>query len=268
MQVFNDHLVDAQGREFGIHNVAAACHNDERGEKAWPEIIRDHVRRILAGMDAPSPMETLGADEARALVFPRLLERASLPPAVRPAYVRDFSEDIVEVFNLDQPDTVHLVRDEDLERLGGRSAVTPVATANLVGVLQDIEVESLEVEEVNFTVVLGDSLFTASLVLAMPELLRRLDVEEAPLGVLVAMPFRNQVALHVVRDTTVVHSLNAMVGFAINGFSDGAGPLSPHLFWWHDGVFDQLTRADDAGQVSVQVSQEFQAALETLFSDE
>ena len=190
------------------------------------------------------------------------------PPAVRPAYARDFSDDIVEVFNLDQPETVHLIRDEDLERLGGRSVVEPVATSNLAGVLQEIEVESLSADDVNFTAVLGDSLFTASLVLLMPDLLRRLDVEEAPLGVLVAVPCRSQVVLHVIRDTTVVPSVNAMIGFARSGFVQGAGPLSPHLFWWHDGVFDQLTRTDDDGQVIVEVSQGFQDVLETLFPDE
>jgi hypothetical protein len=33
-------------------------------------------------------------------------------------------------------------------------------------------------------------------------------------------------------------------------------------------VFDQLTRLNDEGQVSVQVGEGFQAALETLFADE
>lgn len=66
MQVFSDRLVDAEGRVFGVHNVAATCFNDDRGEKAWPEIIRDHVRRIVAGMDAPPVLEAMTPDEIRA----------------------------------------------------------------------------------------------------------------------------------------------------------------------------------------------------------
>ena len=27
-----------------------------------------------------------------------------------------------------------------------------------------------------------------------------------------------------------------MPQFAIHGFSDGAGPLSPHTYWWRDGA--------------------------------
>lgn len=265
MQVFNDHLVDSEGREFGVHNIGAVCFNDERGEKAWPEVIRSHVQRILADMDAPSPLETMTAEEARGAVFPRLFERAGLPSDLVPAYARDFSDDVVEVFNLDLPDTVHMLDDDGLERLGGRSVVGPIATRNLLGVLPDIQVESVSVREANFDVVLSESMFTATVVLAMPELMRRLEIEEAPHGILVAMPYRFQVVLHVIRDATVVPSLNAMVGFAINGFVEGVGPLSPHVFWWHDGTFDRLTNADDDGQVSVQVSLEFQAALESVF---
>jgi hypothetical protein len=264
MQVFNDHLVDSEGREFGVHNIGAACFNDERGEKAWPEVIRGHVRRILADMDAPSPLESMTAEEARALVLPRLFERAGLPSTVLPAYARDFSDDIVEVFNLDLPDTVRLLDDEGLERLGGRSVVGPIATRNLLGVLPDIEVESVSVGEVNFDVVLSESMFTASVVLAMPELVRRLGIEAAPYGILVAVPYRSQVVIHVIRDATVVPSLNAMVGFAISGFVEGAGPLSPHVFWWHEGSFDRLTKADEDGQLSVEVSLEFQAVLEAV----
>jgi hypothetical protein len=264
MQVFNDHLVDSEGREFGVHNVAAACFGDVRGEVAWPEVIRDHVRMILAGLDALPAVDAMTPDEIRAALYPRLFERAGIPSARMPAYADDFSDDVVEVFNIDLPDTVQMLDDGALERLGGRSAVRPRAMRNLLGVLQGIEVEALSSGEASFEVVASDSMFTASTVLAMPELLARVGVLDAPHGVLVAMPYRFQVALHVIRDAAVIPSLNALVGFAAIGFNEGVGPLTPNVFWWHQGSFERLTRHTTDGQVSVEVSLEFQAVLEAV----
>ena len=197
-------------------------------------------------------------------MFPRLFDRAGLPPGRVPRYAREFSDDVVEIYNLDLPETVHVLDDEGLEQLGGRSVIEPIARRNLLGVLDGIQVESLSSGEVNFDVVLSESMFTASIVLEMAALKQRLGIEDAPHGILIAVPYRFQVALHVIRDATVVPSLNAMVGFAINGFVEGAGPLSPHVFWWHGGSFDQLTRTDDDGRLSVAVSTEFQDVLESV----
>lgn len=171
---------------------------------------------------------------------------------------------MIEVLNIDLPDTVIVLDDVALERIGGRSAVRAGAMRNLLGVIQGIEVETLSSGEASIEVMGSDSMFTASTVLAMPELLARVGVTDAPLGVLVAMPFRFQVALHVIRDAAVVPSLNALVGFAAAGFNEGVGPLTPNVFWWHQGTFERLTSHSADGQVSVQVSPEFQAVLESV----
>src|SRR4051812_24584484 len=60
--VYAGHAQDASGRQFGLWNLAAACHNDERGEKVWPQVVREHVQRVIANLDAPSPFEELSAD--------------------------------------------------------------------------------------------------------------------------------------------------------------------------------------------------------------
>lgn len=262
-QVFNDHLVDADGRQFGVYNLGAACFNDERGEGAWPGIIRDHVTRILAGMDAPSALETMTDDELRGSIYPRLYERSGLPAGHVPDYGTEFLGDVVEVFNLDLPDTVQLLDDSDVERLGGRAALRPHAIRNLLGVLPTLTTERLSNGEAHLDVLLGESMFTASTVLVMPELLAQLGIGETPHGVLVAMPFRSQVVIHVIRDAAVIPSLNALVGFAATGFSEGSGPLSPHTYWWHQGSFEQLTALDDEGVLTVDVG----PGLETVLAD-
>jgi hypothetical protein len=46
VEVYADVVVDDRGSPFGLHNVAAACYNDDRGERAWAEVIRKHVTVI------------------------------------------------------------------------------------------------------------------------------------------------------------------------------------------------------------------------------
>ena len=42
-----------------------------------------------------------------------------------------------------------------------------------------------------------------------------------------------------------------MARFALVGFNDGAGPLSPNVFWWQDGRWAQMTQRETDGTVSI-----------------
>lgn len=263
MQVFADHLVDERGRQFGVYNVAAVCFNDGRGERAWAELTAQHVRRLLVGMDGPNELETMPTEQVQRQVFPRLSEKQLLP-GLHLAYAVEFAEGVDELLNLDLPESVVILTDEHVALHGGRAALRAAGIRNLLGVLPDLEVDELRGGDAHQLVVSGDSMFTATTVLVMPELLTRIGAGAAPHGVLVCMPFRHQVALHVIRDASVVPSLNAMVGFARTGFDEGVGPLTPHVFWWHQGSCEQLTRVGDEGEVIVQVGQELQAVLEAV----
>ena len=55
--LYADYAQDAQGRKFGLGNLAAVCHNDDRGERAWRRIVQGHVRTVVSGMDEQSPFK-------------------------------------------------------------------------------------------------------------------------------------------------------------------------------------------------------------------
>ncbi|MCU1593003.1 MAG: hypothetical protein JWO12_395 [Frankiales bacterium] len=248
MQVFRDHLVDVNGRTFGVYNAATVCHHDERGKAAWPELARDHVRRLLDNLNAPSVLDTMTEKELHALVYPRLYERSGMPPEGFTSYAVEFSDDVLEILNVDQPETVLVLDDETVQRFGGRTALRKPALKNLLGLLPRVEVEQVRSEKgLRLDVVTSDSMFTATLALVMPELLQHLGMLPVPYGVFVCMPFRFQIAVHDIRDRSAVASLNAMVGFALSGFHDGIGPLTPHVFWWHQGSFEQVTSDGEKG---------------------
>lgn len=68
--VYADVVSDSSGRQFGLANLAAVCHNDERGPRAWPELVRQHVGMVLRTMDAPSALDTLPTEQIRAQLYP------------------------------------------------------------------------------------------------------------------------------------------------------------------------------------------------------
>lgn len=262
--VHADHVVDDSGRQFGLWNVAAACHQDDRGRSGWADLVDQHVGRVLAGMDAPDPFEGLSPDEARPRTYARLYEEGGIPGLTGFPH-RVFAPGLVEMIALDLPDSVVVYNDERAAALGGHDQLRAWGLDSL----RREPVERHEVLELpdgaRFHVLLGGSVYTASKALLMPGLAAEVAGEEVGRhGWLLSVPNRQQVVWHLVRDASVIPTLPAMAGFAAAGFSDSPGPLSPHVYWWNGHGYQQLTRYDDDGNATIVVDAEFQAVLEEL----
>jgi hypothetical protein len=86
--VYADHLRDDQGAEFGLWNVAAACHNDPRGEPAWPAITAEYASSLVEGIDH-NPLDRLTPREAQSRVYVKLTQPTpSLPAMAFPTSTR------------------------------------------------------------------------------------------------------------------------------------------------------------------------------------
>ena len=119
-----------------------------------------------------------------------------------------------------------------------------------------------------FEIVVGDSFYTASRVLALEAVVRQVTGRELPPeGALVAMPFRHQLAFHVIRDSGMVLALNAMASFAASGYEDTPGSISPYVYWWRGGTLTQLSDRDGEG-LRIVVGEDFGELLERLVDDE
>jgi hypothetical protein len=255
-----DHAVDGGGRQFGFGNLAGACHNDDRGRRAWPEIIDGHISSLLDTMDGPSPWETWSSAEVLSATFQRVVPTEDLLPWM--SYAREIAPGLAQVFNLDLPTSVTYLTDEHVERFGAQE-LRAAGLANLRRVQAD-ERHSLDHGGGHVDVLLGDSMFTASLLLVLDEVVARYGYRIDPeLGVFVAVPFRHQLNFHVLADATVIPSLNTMTGFAAAGFRDSAGPVSPNVYWWRAGQLEQVSRSTPDGPV-VEVGSELAAVLERL----
>jgi hypothetical protein len=262
-------FLEAQGgQRYGLHNLAAACHGARRGEQDWPAVMRDHAERILRATSGPVPFETTSTEDVLAHTYLRVLNADSLPSRDAFGYARELADGLLEVFALDQPETVVMFRDEEVERFG-LDTLRQVGLTNLLSEpLGKHEVVN-GLDESKLHVVMGESVFTASKVLVLRDVLRRtLGDTATPHGVLVCMPFRHQLAFHVPRDSTAIAALQSLVTFAANGYDDGVGALSPFVYWWREGRLHQLSRANEEGALRVEVDAEFGAVLQELLDGE
>jgi hypothetical protein len=265
--MYADTVADDSDRQFGLGNLAAVCHNDARGARAWPQLAREHVGMVLRTMDGPPPLETLPAEQILAQLYPRVITEDMIEP-VTFRHARPVAPGLQEVIALDLPESVMMLPDDALTPLGDFRDVRTHALRNL----RALPVESHEVlkgaDGMRFDVVMGDSFFTASRVLVLDELVHRITGRALSAdGALVAMPFRHQLAFHAIRGADIILALNGMAAFAAAGFEDAVGPVSPNVFWWHAGSLTQLSRRDEEG-LQIVVGEDFQELLERLIGDE
>jgi len=248
--VFSDHVRDDRGGVFGLWNVAAACASDTGGEKAWPRVVEEHVRGLLAAVGRDI-FAGLSADEVHARTYARLCPASDVSPDAF-GYAAEAMPGLLEVLALDLPDTVTIMRDIDVERFGGPAALREAGLANLRAVPME-QTEQVTTEDgARFDLVSGQSVYTASLTLILPDVLSRLDHgAPGPHGVLACVPAHRQLAVHVIRDASVLPSLTLMARFAINLYNSGVSPLSPSVFWWRDGTWKVVSRPGLDGETTV-----------------
>lgn len=241
--VYADHVVDSDGSQFGLANLAATCHNDEGGRRAWPSIISRHVASITASMEQDE-FDQRSDEEVLASTYCRLMPSADV--LANMTYWHEVAPGIVRVFNLDCPTTVRYFTDDRVARFG-IPALTEAGMRNLRAVQADAH-ETLEHSGGKIEVLLGESVFMGSLMLILDEVVARYGHRIDPdVGVFVAAPNRNQLDYHVPQDATVVASLQLLAGFCASGYRDAVGPLSPSVFWWRPGRIERVSRVTDDG---------------------
>lgn len=264
--VHPDHAVDDRGRQFGFWNLGAQCADAPPGR--WPGLVADHLHRVLASSDTSDPFDSLSADEATTRTYARLHPVDGVP-TLEPYPHREFVPGVVEMLALDLPEAVAYYSHENSEALGGWEALRAAGIRNL----KALPVEQLELIDApgggSFTVLLGNSVHTASRALLLPELAAELRAEPPPEhGWLMSVPNRQQVIWHVVRDISVINVVNAMAQFTALGHSDAPGPVSPHLYWWNGSAYEQLTQFDDGGRLAIHPSPGFTDILNDFASAE
>jgi hypothetical protein len=254
----------SDGRQFGLSNLAAACHHHPGGERAWPRTVRGHVGRILRAMESAVDPTQMSVDDLREKAFIRLVGTSNLPGLDNFQYHRPIAGDLVELLALDSPESVTLLSDEvvsghDLADL--RMAGVTNLLCEPFGRHEWIDVSAGS----GFCLVAGDSVYTASRLLTMTDVLNRaLRSPEPPAGLIVCAPNRHQLAFHPIVDRGVLPALHELAGFAARNHADGVGPVSPFVYWLQAGQWQQLSFANGERNLRIEIDDRFGAVLQSL----
>lgn len=256
--VYAGHVEDADGRQFGLGSLARRLADPRVPARKWPEVVEDHIRRLLASVDGPDEFD-VPTEDILERTYLRLYEAGSLPDGDWWSYGREALPGVLELLALDLPDSVATFNDEQVAKHG----LDRLRTAGFANLRREEADERATFDGVE---ILVGSMFMASTALVLRDVVLRTTGEaRLPNGVLVAMPFRHQLLYHVPRDTGVVDALNAMAGNAAAGYDSEVGPISPHVYWWDDGEFQQITHRDDDGRIEVRVEGGFGEVFTRLF---
>ena len=126
----------------------------------------------------------------------------------------------------------------------------------------EIDVEEFG-EGVPLMLLASDSFFCATNALWIERFL-----DPPPHGLLFAVPHRHVIVVHAVHDQGVALALPNLVLLARHNHAEGEGPISPDVFWWHDGEvsrIDVVESANDEGtELAINLPDELAAVVAEL----
>ena len=259
--------VSAQSSVFGLQNIAQVCHQAE--EKEWETLITAHFDSIFAVKDENSALHVDMTDFKK--VQPRL--RARLYPEEIASHTNEIvSQDslagALEVLVLDLPTTVRTVSKQEAAQWGfTEEELLLIGRRNLRagGLLKGNSV-ALE-QGTSLILYSGDNFYAASHTLIFEDYMAQQIEKGAALrdyGALVGIPKRDVMLAHFIRNVGAVEAVGAMLQALVGMHRDGPGSITPNLFWYHDGAFEQLPYELDGNQLSFAPSDDFVELLDQL----
>ncbi|GAB3436563.1 DUF1444 domain-containing protein [Actinophytocola sediminis] len=195
-------------------------------EGQWPEVVDQYLERILA-LGATEPPELSGpTEELLGRIYVRLMEHPG-PTYQLPDYVEELVPGLVTQFAFDLPDAIMNLTDEHVARHG----FDRLYEAGMENLCRELPERYLEGDDVY---VLQGSEYVGSLVLVIPWVIEALTgLTEVPNGALVAMPARDQLIFHVIRDREQTTRAVAEIGrIAGEWYAENPFGISPRVYWW------------------------------------
>ncbi|TCN41724.1 hypothetical protein EV644_104106 [Kribbella orskensis] len=252
--VGSDGVAVHDGMVAGLANLARTVAGLPRQQ--WRSAVAAHFDQMTAP-DGPPPIP----DDLESELYLRLVCASTIEPAWAER-VPEFAPGVLTV-----PATYTgraVAMHFDIDSLGvTREEATRMGLSNLRR-LRD-KVEHVHYNGAEITALTG-SMFTASRALVLDTvLLESLQVENPPFGCLVAMPVRDMLLVHVLRDQTALTALDMLVTLSTTLFISRPGPASPHVYYATDHEWHQVT--DGTGEIRVQDAGQLSDAMKRLGAD-
>lgn len=220
----------------------------------WPE---------LRSVDA-RPVDAALAER----VLPRLVRRAEAEEADRPAVAEVLPGVSVVIVDTAPDRQTAPVDDLTLLRMGGLATALAHARANLRQLpppgISDL-VADTDRDDATVHVLLFDDFFGASRVLNLPELLAGMGVESPTYGILLAVPTRQVVLVHVVRGAGVIRAGRLLAHKSSQFYDEGPAPLSPHVYYQRGAEpGEQVTTLTGGGALEYEITDALRQCLGEL----
>jgi hypothetical protein len=252
VRVGSDGAPVPDGATAGLANLARAVAGLPRQQ--WRSVVGAHFDQMSTS-DEPPPLP----DDLENELYLRLVCAAT----INPSWAERVPEFMPGVLTVPATYTGRAVAMHfDIDNLGvTREEATRIGLANLRRLQDTVERVRYEGAEV---AALTGSMFTASRALVLDTVLREsLQIENPPHGCFVAMPVRDLLLVHVLRDQTAATALDMLITLATSTFSSKPGPVSPHVYYVSDHEWQQVTDYS-TGEIRVQAAGRLADAMHHL----
>ncbi len=257
------------GRVLGLRQLAADLASRPRFR--WRRTVQQYVNAMI-NAETKAPPTTL--EEIASLVYPRLAPTRNVdddPIGNRavPDYALPFA-DLHVLAALDYPSYVAtLTTHGSLNGFGGWDAVLPLALRNLRRLptpQRTVFGADRRRMDSDVHILASNDDHGASRALILDELVAAaLHVERPTHGLLFAVPHGRSLATHVLEGSGVVAATRLLVRVARAEYAEAADRVSPHLYYRAaNGVVERVSRTSEAGDVVIDATGSFGAALNAL----
>jgi hypothetical protein len=244
------------GAFFGLGNLARTVAAQPR--QRWAQLVEQHFDDLLATVQRPPNLPT---DPERQLYL-RLAATSSLPVEWT-AHLPEFLPGLVAVPATSNNGTFSLHFDPSTFGLTWTEAHR-IALTNLNQFTD--HVTHIDYDGVHLAV-LSDTTWAASRALVLDTVLREsLQIENPQYGLLVALPARHLLLIHVIRDLAVIPALGAMLHLTHDAYEAAPGPLTRSIYLVDESGWHPATTSPPDHPLRHHLSPHLQALTQSLAS--
>ncbi|TDO34655.1 hypothetical protein EV643_12614 [Kribbella sp. VKM Ac-2527] len=205
----------------GLTNLARVVARNR--QRDWPHLVATHFDELRINLHTGPPPPP--ADPERDLLL-SLTPKTSLPPDWT-AQTPEFLPSLLAV-PCTYDDNIATLHCDPSDYGMTPAEAHQAGLANLCRLTDTVEYVENDGAQL---AVLSDSPFAASRALVLDTVLREtLHIEDPPHGVLVALPVRSVLLIHVITDLSVLPALASLLAITLRTHTELPGPLTPWIY--------------------------------------
>jgi hypothetical protein len=250
--------------QLGLSNLAQICRGQEPG--IWKEIVADHFATLKRSSQFGQEFEKrIGDfDYVKEYIATRLFNTEVLRGDSLNIFVRkDIVPDVFSMLCFDFPDSLVNVKPDQAALWQGRThdELLSLGKEN-VRKKYAFEMSLEKLGDSQVWVVAGHHFFIPNIIFDLD----RYPQFNSSHGMLVGIPNRHTALIYPIHDLHVVVTITTLTQVIAGAYREGPGSLSPRMYWYKDGHFEDLPFDLTGGEVKFRPTENFLDLLNKLES--